>query len=56
MMPQINGQSLQELFLKAEKAISEIEDNRLIIKLLAIKGLVYSLQVLQGMKESALFV
>lgn len=37
-MSRTKDQSLQEVFLKAEEAISEIEDNRLIIKLFAIKG------------------
>jgi transposase len=37
-MSRTKDQSLQVVFLKAEEALSEIEDSRLIIKLLAIKG------------------
>jgi transposase len=37
-MSRTKDQSLQAVFLKAEDALSKIEDSRLIIKLLAIKG------------------
>lgn len=37
-MPRPKDPSLQEVFLKADKALSEIKDSRLVIKLLAIRG------------------
>jgi len=37
-MPRPKDQSLQEVFLKADQALSEIKDSRLIMKLLAIRG------------------
>ncbi len=37
-MPRTKDQSLQEVFLKAEKALSEVKDSRLVTRLLAIRG------------------
>ena len=37
-MPRPKDQSLQEVFLKADKALLEIKDSRLVMKLLAIRG------------------
>lgn len=37
-MPRPKDQSLQEVFLKADEALSEIKDSRLVMKLLAIRG------------------
>jgi hypothetical protein len=37
-MPRPKDKSLQEVFLKADQALSEIKDSRLVMKLLAIRG------------------
>lgn len=37
-MPRPKDHSLQDVFLKADHALSEIKDNRLVMKLLAIRG------------------
>lgn len=37
-MPRPKDQSLQEVFQNADKALSEIKDSRLVMKLLAIRG------------------
>jgi transposase len=41
-MPRPKEKSLQEVFLKADQALSRIDDSRLVMKLLAIRG--YSTQ------------
>ncbi|HRY83620.1 MAG TPA: winged helix-turn-helix domain-containing protein [Candidatus Cloacimonadota bacterium] len=50
-MPRPKDESLQEVFLKADEALSEIKDSRLVMKLLAIRG--YSNQ--QAKDIAALF-